>query len=316
MREFEPINEGYNNVFKPNQLSIGVVVPIENYSVGSLPTMNQHLERVKLIEKLGYKALWIRDIPFQVPSFGDPGQMFDPFTYLGFLAAQTATISLGISSIALPLHHPLHVAKSAATIDQLSGGRFLLGVASGDRPDEYPAMGMDYENRGESFREAFQYIRQAGGSFPVLPSNQFGTLSGRLDVLPKPSGAKIPLLMTGYSRQSMEWNAQHADGWMNYPRALNQQQYTIAKWRSLVSKFSIYDKPFMHPLYVVLHENDNFKPEPIQLGLRVGVNYLLPYFQHLEDSGVNHLAVNLRFNTRDMEETLIYLAEKILSHFH
>lgn len=94
-----------------------------------------------------------------MPNFGDAGQTFDPFTYLGFLAGQTSEIALGVSSIALPLHHPLNVAKSAATIDQLLEGRLLLGVASGDRYDEYPAMGIDHENRGELFRESFKYIR-------------------------------------------------------------------------------------------------------------------------------------------------------------
>ncbi|WP_324027260.1 LLM class flavin-dependent oxidoreductase [Maribacter sp. BPC-D8] len=59
----------------------------------------------------------MRDVPFNVPSFGDAGQTFDPFTYLGYLARQTSEIALGVSSIALPLHHPVYVAKSAATID-------------------------------------------------------------------------------------------------------------------------------------------------------------------------------------------------------
>lgn len=165
MSEFEPINKAYNSVFKPNQLSIGIVVPIENYDSSPVPTMKLHLERVQLIEELGFKALWIRDVPINVPSFGDAGQTYDPFTYLGYLAGQTSKIALGISSIALPLHHPIHVAKSAATIDQLSEGRLILGVASGDRYEEYPAMGIDYESRGAQFRSSFNYIREASKIF-------------------------------------------------------------------------------------------------------------------------------------------------------
>lgn len=128
MKQFESINRGYNSVFKPNQLSLGLVVPIEHYSQSAVPTMKHHLERVQLVEKLGFKAIWVRDVPFHVPSFGDAGQTFDPFTYLGFLAGQTNEIALGIASIALPLHHPVHIAKSAATIDQLSNGRLIMGV--------------------------------------------------------------------------------------------------------------------------------------------------------------------------------------------
>ena len=147
MKTFEQINRGYNTVFKQNQLSIGLVVPIENYAQNSVPSMKDHLERAKLAESFDFKALWLRDVPFHVPSFGDVGQTFDPFTYLGYLAGQTSNIALGVASIALPLHHPVHVAKSAATVDQLSDGRLILGIASGDRYEEYPAIGIDYENR-------------------------------------------------------------------------------------------------------------------------------------------------------------------------
>jgi luciferase-type oxidoreductase len=312
--EFENINNGFNSVFKPSQLSIGLVIPIENYSQSPIPSMQHHLERIALIEKLGFKALWLRDVPFHVPSFGDAGQMYDPFTYLGFLAAQTSKIALGIASIALPLHHPVHVAKSAATIDQLSNGRLILGIASGDRYDEYPAMNIPYEKRGELFREAFEYIRKVQEGFPVLEDNHYGQLKGHIDVLPKAMNHKIPMLITGYSQQSLEWNAEHGDGWMYYPRNLYQQQYKIREWRDLIPQGK--NKPFMQPLYIDLQKDDDFKPQPIHLGFKIGAKHLVNYFQHLQDIGVNHVAINLRFNTNTIEDTLEQLAEKVLPHFH
>ena len=79
----------------------------------------QSLEQVtglaKLAESLGFSAVWLRDVPFNVPSFGDAGQVFDPFVYLGALAASTRRIALGVASIVLPLRHPAHVAKAAAS---------------------------------------------------------------------------------------------------------------------------------------------------------------------------------------------------------
>lgn len=311
MKDFEPINKGYNNVFKPNQLSLGIVVPIENYASNPIPTMQHHLERVQLIDRLGFKALWLRDVPFNVPTFGDAGQTFDPFTYLGYLAGQTTNIALGVASIALPLHYPIHVAKSAATVDQLSEGRLILGVASGDRYEEYPAMGIDYENRGKLFREAFFYIRKTQENFPTFESNSYGNLKGKIDVLPKATAQKIPLLITGSSRQTLDWNAENGDGWISYPQDVN----IISQWRDLVAKNKGYNKPFMQPLYLVLQKDDDFKPLPIHLGLRIGVNYLIDYLHHLEDIGVNHVALNLRFNSMDIDRTLEYLAEKVLPHF-
>ncbi|ULC58202.1 LLM class oxidoreductase [Flaviramulus sp. BrNp1-15] len=316
MKPFETINKAYNTVFKQNELSVGVVVPIEKYSMGPVPTMQDHLQRVKQVEALGFKAIWIRDIPFNVPNFGDAGQTFDPFTYLGFLAGQTSEIALGVSSIALPLHHPVNVAKSATSIDQLSNGRLLLGVASGDRFDEYPAMGIDYENRGELFRESFNYIRNVQSGFPTFKTKNYGSLQGNIDMLPKPTAHKIPMLMTGSSRQSLEWNAQNADGWMNYPRDLYTQNNTIKQYRELVAKASEFNKPFMQPMYLDLLEDANAKPQPIQLGFRLGINHLNNYLDTLRSIGVNHLALNLRFNTMHIDHTLEQIAKHVLPEFH
>ena len=113
--EFQSINQAYDNTFRPNRLTLGLVVPLENYSTSAVPDMNRHIERVQLVEELGFYSVWLRDVPFNVPSFGDAGQMFDPFVYLGVLAAQTKHIALGVASIVLPLRHPAHIAKAAAS---------------------------------------------------------------------------------------------------------------------------------------------------------------------------------------------------------
>ena len=96
---FATINQAYNATFTPNRLSVGLVLPIEKYTTSPIPDMTHHLERAQLAERLGFAALWLRDVPFNVPSFGDAGQMFDPFVYLGFLAARTQTIALATGSI-------------------------------------------------------------------------------------------------------------------------------------------------------------------------------------------------------------------------
>ena len=270
---------------------------------------------MELAEQLGFKAVWVRDVPMHVPTFGDAGQTYDPFTYLGYLAGRTTRIALGVASIALPLHHPLHVAKSAATLDQLTDGRLIMGIASGDRYEEYPAMNIDYNSRGEGFREAFNYIRKAQEDFPKMDKNRFGAFNGTIDMLPKPYGNKIPLLVTGHSQQNIEWVAENADGWMYYPRNLYMQAQNIKEWRALIPKAQQFDKPFLQPLYVDLQEEDDFKPIGIHLGIRTGINYLIEYLYQLQSIGVNHLAINLRFNTNGIEKTMEALAEKLLSQF-
>lgn len=315
-KEFEKINKGYNSVFQAGKLSIGLVVPIEEYSKSTVPSMQNHLKRVELAEQLDFKAIWVRDVPMHVPTFGDAGQTYDPFTYLGYLSGRTNRVALGIASIALPLHHPLHVAKSAATLDQLTEGRFILGIASGDRYEEYPAMNIDYDTRGERFQEAFHYIRQAQEDFPQMDKNTYGEFNGTIDILPKPYGHKIPLLVTGHSRQNTAWIAENGDGWMYYPRNLYMQEHNIMEWRALIPEAQKFDKPFLQPLYVDLQDDDDFKPIGIHLGIRTGIHYLIEYLFQLKSIGVNHVAMNLRFNTNSIEKTMEILAKKILSKFH
>ncbi|MFP3560007.1 LLM class flavin-dependent oxidoreductase, partial [Paraburkholderia sp. SIMBA_049] len=113
-----------------------------------------------------FAAAWVRDVPLFDPAFGDAGQVFDPFTYLAYLAAQTQRIALVTGSAIFALRHPIDLAKAAATLDTLSGGRLVLGIASGDRPVEFPAYGLDHDSRGERFAQSVDYFRQLLAEHP------------------------------------------------------------------------------------------------------------------------------------------------------
>lgn len=277
--------------------------------------MAAHVDRVKLAESLGYSAVWLRDVPFNVPSFGDAGQCYDPFVYLGFLAAHTSRIALAVGSIILPLRHPAHVAKAASSVDVLSNGRLLLGVASGDRPEEYPAMNISFDERGKKFRESYDYIRQMEKHFPTV-ENDYGIVNGGIDLLPKPVGGRVPLLITGGSQQSPEWVAQNGDGWMTYPRAIQVQELVVRNWQEKVAAAGRTAQPVMQPLYIDLLDDPATPLQPIHLGFRCGIRALRDYLNSLEDIGINHVALNLRFNTADVDQTLKKLAHELLIDFH
>lgn len=316
---FEPINRGYNATFSPGRLSLGLVAPIEAYPHSPVPGMKDHVQRIQLAEKLGFSAIWLRDVPFNVPSFGDAGQLFDPFVYLGLLAGATENITLGVASIVLPLRHPAHVAKAAASADLLSGGRLVLGIASGDRPDEYPSLNLPYENRGERFRDAYEYMRHMAEHAPAFDNrygnpNQGGYGAG-MDMLPKPVASKLPLLITGGSQQDPEWIARHGDGWMLYPRESNSQARIIEDWRARVKTAGRPAQPVVQALYIDLAEDPNEQPRHIHLGFRLGSNHLRDHLKTLEAIGVNHIALNLRFNQANIETTLQRLADEILPEF-
>ena len=171
-----------------------------------------------------------RDVPLNDPTFGDLGQLYDPFVWLATIAAHTTTIALATGAVILPLHHPIDVAKAGASLDHLSGGRFVLGVASGDRPVEYPAYGRDLALRGELFRDAFDYAAALlTRRFPVHVSAHYGRLEGGGDLVPKPLSPRLPFLVTGQSRQPLEWIAERSDGWLTYPRNAMQHDQPQAQ---------------------------------------------------------------------------------------
>ena len=313
MKSFEQINNAYNSVFKPGKLTLGLFFAIESYP-GSIPTMENQVELAKRAEEMGFSALWFRDVPMHVPSFGDVGQIYDPWVYMGYITAHTTKIALITGSVILPLRHPIHVSKAAASIDQLSKGRLILGVASGDRSQEYPAFNKDINTRAELFRDAFHSIRKLNEDFPLIHS-RFGQISGDIDLLPKSTGNRIPLLVTGYSGQDLEWIAGNSDGWIYYPRNIRAQEMLITQWHNTLQNLGLPDKPFSQSFYIDLVENPLAEPIPIHLGYRLGRNWLLEILYELQHVGVNHIVFNLKYGSRPAAEVIEELGEFILPHF-
>lgn len=311
---------GFQRVFAKDKLTIGFILPIEGYPDGPVPTLKDHGRLTRLADTLDFAALWARDVPLLDPGFGDAGQLVDPYTYLGFLACNTSRIALATGSTVITLRHPLHVAKQAASVDYLSGGRMLLGVASGDRPIEYPAFGLtaEFESRGDRFREAFDMIRLAGSkAFPVGSFEHFGSLDGAVDTVPKPFVGRMPMFVTGRSRQTMDWIGANADGWFYYFVDLDQVEPLTSTWRSVVERASEVDvfKPFAHGGFFDLHADPDYSLERIRSGFRIGRNAMIEHLDRLERLHVNHVALNLKSLRRPAEKVMREIAEYVLPHF-
>lgn len=302
---------GFRRMFSANRLTVGLFFPIEAFPRDQ-PTMRDQERLAVRAQELEFAALWCRDVPLRDPSFGDVGQVYDPWVYLGWIAAITRHIALATGSIVLPLRHPLHVAKAAASVDQLSRGRLVLGVASGDRPVEFPAFGVDIERRGALFREDFEAVRHVLESeFPVLQTSR-GALTGAADLVPKPIG-RLPLLVTGNSGQPLPWIAAHSDGWITYPRSIERQAETVARWHAQVrdaapGRF----KPFAQSLYVDLDDDPHLAPTPIHLGFKSGRHFLLQFLEASRVIGVNHVILNLKYGARPASEVVEEIGLEVL----
>jgi probable F420-dependent oxidoreductase len=140
----------------------------------------------------------------------------DPFSALAFAAAVTERIQLIPNIVVLPYRNPFTVAKTAATIDALSGGRFVLSVAIGYLRSEYRALGVDFERRNEVFDQALEVLRG------VWTTDEFayegiGFTAGGVTANPKP--AHVPIWIGGNSALTRRRVAQHGDGWNPFPAA-------------------------------------------------------------------------------------------------
>jgi luciferase-type oxidoreductase len=280
-------NAGYERLFGERGLSVGVGFPLTD-SRESRPDPDREMALAAKAEALDFDAVWARDVPLYWPRFGDAGQTFDPWTWLGHAAAHTDDIALGTASIVLPLRHPLHVAKQAASLDRLSDGRLVMGVATGDRDPEFEAFDVDREERGAHFREAVATLRAVWGEEFPETDGSWGELDGELDLVPTPTTETVPLLPTGRARQSLEWLGEHGDGWLFYHLPESTLDAYLADWREVAG-----DKPYAIAVRTELADDPEAGPEPVHQGYRAGTAWFVDYFRRLETMGVDHVLVSV-----------------------
>ncbi|WP_347557393.1 LLM class oxidoreductase [Robbsia sp. KACC 23696] len=304
---------GFRRIFAENRLTIGFIAPLEPYPDTPGPTLRNHEAVIKHADDIGIAGYWLRDVPFYDPSFGDVGQVLDPFVYAGWLAAITRNMAIGTAGIVVPLREPIATAKQIATLDNMTGGRFIPGMASGDRPVEYPAFGEDFDNRAERYREAIRLTRTVlTDDFPVHATQHYGELVGAIDLVPKPSSPFLPLISIGRAGQTKEWIAEHMDGWIWHGRDATKLDYVVPQWRALTASRGF--KPYGYGTWFDLLKDPDAPIEPGQI-LRGGRHALIELWKRQEHVGVNHVVLNLKPSQRPAEDVLDEMGTHILPLF-
>lgn len=306
-------NAGHAQVFQPGRLTLGFMTPFGHHG-GAMADLAESTRLATLADDLGFDALWARDVPLMVPQGSDntASALDDPFLWLAALAASTRRIAIGAAAIVLPLRHPLHVAKAALSLDRLSNGRFILGMGSGDRPEEFASFGESLDARGEAFRARWPLVRAALS--PGAQERQALTdATGGYDLMQPPT-ARIPMVVVGSARQSLQWTAANADAWASYHREEARQQGRIHLWQqALEQKAGGERKPFVQSVQLDLLADPAAPAEPLELGLRTGRNELIAYLQRLQAMGVAHVLFNLaQGRGRAPAEVLCEIGEQVL----
>src|SRR5712691_7759699 len=196
---------------------------------------NQGIEDVQALvdlavraEELGFHSVWAHDHVFNVGHVFDRiggKPYYEPLTLLSFVAARTRRVRLGTSVLVLPYHNPIRLAKTAATLDVLSGGRLILGVGVGLIEKEIRAMGSPFAERGAFTDEAIAVMRTLWAEEDPRFDGKYSRFAG-MKFSPKPlQKPSIPFVIGGVSRAAIRRAARLGDGWQPLglsPEALGQ----------------------------------------------------------------------------------------------
>jgi probable F420-dependent oxidoreductase len=172
------------------------------------------LELARQADRTGWYGVWLAD--HYMPDTGTTetagGDMHEVWGVLPAVAAVTERVRVGPLVSPTTMHHPALLAKRAATIDHLSGGRMVLGIGAGWQINEHAAYGVELERRVSRFAEAIQVIRE-------LLTTERTTFHGRFYTFadapcdPKPVQRPLPILVGARGPRMLRITARHADEW-------------------------------------------------------------------------------------------------------
>ncbi len=172
-------------------------------------------------ERAGYRSLWsFQRLLVPVGSGMDPvyQSVLDPMAALSFAAAVTSSIRLGVAIVNLPFVSPGYLAKQAASVDVLSGGRHDLGIGIGWMPEEFALTGADMAGRGARVAEYVQVLRTLWAGGDRAFTGTFYQVPAGTQAPPPVQAGGPPVLLGGLARPALERVGRIADGWITSSR--------------------------------------------------------------------------------------------------
>jgi probable F420-dependent oxidoreductase len=237
-------------------------------------------ELATLADALGYESLWIGEHVL-VPFGGTPeedrrnwkpdSRFVEPWVALAHLAAVTTRVRLGTCVSVLPLHHPVHLARSVATADVLSSGRVMVGVGVGVIEAEYLALNVDFSNRGARLNEMIEVM-------DVLFSDPQPEYHGRFYDFP-PSGfepkpvqqPRPPLIVGGHGEPAIRRCIQRGDGWIGGAASPDQARPLIMELQRQRAEIG---KPPLE-ITILAGWSQAFEPRLVEAFREAGVDRIL-----------------------------------------
>ena len=191
----------------PRPLRVGVQLP----EVERIVRWPEYQAMARAGEEVGFDSLWIGDhLLYRGDGRPERGP-WDAWTVMAALAAVTERVAIGPLVACLGFHPPGLIARMAAGIDEISGGRFVLGVGSGWNEPEFRAFGLPFDHRASRFLESFEIIRRLLAGERVTSKGRFWQVEDA--VLLPPPARRTPIMLGTSGPRQLAATLPHADSW-------------------------------------------------------------------------------------------------------
>lgn len=213
-------------------MKVGVQLPEWERPVG----WDETSRMARLIEDCGFDSIWVGDHLLYREEGGEAVGPWECWSILAAVAAITTRVELGPLVAATSFHSPAMIAKKAATVDEISGGRLILGLGAGWNRAEYAGFGFPFDNRVSRFEEAFDIIRRLLTGEEVSLRGRYYQLE-RSTVTPLgPQGGAIPLLVGSNGPRMLEITLPYVAAWNTWFTDIDNRAANLPRLLDLVDR--------------------------------------------------------------------------------
>lgn len=302
-------------------LKIGYLLPTRERVMEDNPDGRALLALAQRAEEYGYDSVWIGDSLFDKPRH-------EPLITLAGIAGCTSRVAIGTAVLLPVLRNPVLLAQQAATLDQLSAGRLILGVGIGSgnpgARSEFVAVGVPYEKRVGRLLEAMRLCRALWSGKPVDWDGRWQLAGATLGPAPHRAGGP-PIWMGGTSFGSIQRAGRYFDGWFPDPRDVGTYRDGWAEVKNIATKIGRDPSAITGAMYLTLRIDDDAAAAEARIASFFDSYYpgrgeqicqakpwyggnaegAAAYLASFADAGVNHFVIRL---TGDHEAQLDALA--------
>lgn len=277
-------------------MKIGVQLP----EVERPPSWSDTRAIALAIEDCGFDSIWVGDHLLYRDERGTKGP-FEAWTSLAALAEATSRVELGPLVAATSFHSPAMLAKMATTVDDISGGRLILGLGAGWNEVEYDAFGFPYDHRVSRFEEAFTIIRTLLREGSIDWVGEFHTLRD-MELVPK-ARPDMKILIGSNGPRMLRATMAHVDMWNSWFDGFGNRVEGLAELSGLVDEAcaAVGRDPAeverTVALYVQLQGGGGRRPGDAERGTAPPISgsrsAVADHLRTFEDAGISHLQIVL-----------------------